>query len=73
MIRIIGFLGKYVYICTIINLYMTSHNPKTYKDAGFSFEEIQRIKSSVVQADTGMLIPESEVWERVSHNRKTYV
>lgn len=51
---------------------MSSSHPKTYKEAGFTFEENQRIEASTLQADAGILIPEKAVWEKIGKNSKAY-
>lgn len=53
--------------------YMSSSHPKTYKETGFTFDEIQRIESSTIQADAGILIPESAVWDSIRKKSKAYV
>ena len=49
-----------------------SHTAKTYHEAGFTFEQVVRIKSSLEQADRGELVSEETVWKNIQNNRKIY-
>ncbi len=52
---------------------MSSTLRTTYQEAGFTFEEMQRVQSSILEADAGKLIPEELVWRNIRENSKAYV